>query len=211
LYRNTNCDSEFPIGFGNEDSEVSSFIDFLLTRRSAKPALLGEPGPSPEELNKILTAAARVPDHKKLAPWRFIVFEGEARAKFGEILAEACAAEEKPEPSPARLETERARLTRAPVVVAVISRAADRPGVPEWEQILSTGASCFNLCLAANALGYGTSWITEWYSYSPRVREALGLADNERIAGFIYIGTQREKQPDRERPALSEIISRWQG
>ena len=184
-------------------SEVSSLIDFLLTRRSAKPALLGEPGPSPEELNKILTAAARVPDHKKLAPWRFIVFEGEARAKFGEVLAEVCAAEETPEPSPVRLETERARLTRAPVVVAVISHAAERPGVPEWEQILSTGA--------ANALGYGTSWITEWYSYSPGVRKALGLADNERVAGFIYIGTEREKQPDRERPALSEIVSRWQG
>lgn len=190
---------------------MPSLIDMLLTRRSAKPALLGEPGPSPDELQQILTAAARVPDHKRLVPWRFIVFEGDARARFGEVLAEACEIEETPEPSPVRLETERARLTRAPVVVAVISRVVDKPGAPEWEQILSTGASCFNLCLAANALGYGTSWITEWYSYSPGVRKSLGLADNERVAGFIYIGTESEKQPDRDRPALSDIVSRWQG
>ena len=190
---------------------MSSLIDMLLTRRSSKPALLREPGPSADELQQILTAAARVPDHKKLVPWRFIVFEGEARAKFGEVLAEVCAAEETTEPSPVRLDTERARLTRAPVVVAVISRVVEKPGAPEWEQILSTGACCFNLCLAANALGYGTSWITEWYSYSPGVRKALGLADNERVAGFIYIGTATEKQPDRERPALADIVTRWPG
>lgn len=188
---------------------MPSLIDMLLTRRSSKPALLREPGPTPQELEKILTAAARVPDHKKLAPWRFIVFEGEARAKFGEVLAQVCAAEETVEPSPVRLETERGRLTRAPVVVAAISRVVPNPVAPEWEQILSTGAACFNLCLAANALGYGTSWITEWYAYSPGVRKALGLADNERIAGFIYIGTESEKQPDRERPALADIVTRW--
>ncbi|MCL4766811.1 MAG: nitroreductase [Hyphomicrobiaceae bacterium] len=186
-------------------------IDMLLTRRSAKPALLREPGPNPGELQQILTAASRVPDHKKLAPWRFIVFEGEARAAFGAALAEACAAEETAPPSPVRLETERARLTRAPVVVAAISRVVPNPGAPEWEQILSAGAACFNLCLAANALGYGTSWITEWYSYSPGVRRALGLAGNERVAGFIYIGTESEKQADRERPALSDIVTRWPG
>ena len=188
---------------------LPSLIDFLLTRRSAKPALLREPGPSAAELQQILTAAARVPDHKKLAPWRFIVFEGEARAKFGEALAAACAAEEASPPSAVRLDTERTRLTRAPVVIAAISRVVPSPGAPEWEQILSAGAACFNLCLAANALGYGTSWITEWYSYSPGVRQALGLAENERVAGFIYIGTESEKQADRERPALSDIVTRW--
>lgn len=188
---------------------MPSLIDLLLTRRSAKPALLREPGPSPEELQQILTAAARVPDHKKLAPWRFVVFEGDARAEFGEVLANACAAEEATAPSPVRLETERARLTRAPVVVAVISRLVPNPAAPEWEQILSAGAACFNLCLAANSLGYGTAWITEWYSYSPGVRKALGLAENERVAGFIYIGTESEKQPDRDRPALSDIVKRW--
>ena len=190
---------------------MPSLIDMLLTRRSAKPALLREPGPSPDQLQQILTAAARVPDHKKLVPWRFIVFQGDARAQFGNVLAETCAAEETPAPSPVRLDTERARLTRAPVVIAAISRIVEKPGAPEWEQILSTGAACFNLCLAANALGFGTAWITEWYSYSPGVRKALELAENERVAGFIYIGTESEKQADRDRPALSDIVTRWPG
>lgn len=190
---------------------MPSLIDLLLTRRSAKPALLQEPGPSPAELQQILTAAARVPDHKKLVPWRFIVFDGEARARFGEELAEACAAEEAMQPSPVRLDMERARLTRAPVVVAAVSRVVPNPAAPELEQILSAGAACFNLCLAANALGYGTAWITEWYSYSPGVRKALQLAENERVAGFIYIGTESEKQPDRDRPALADIVTRWDG
>jgi nitroreductase len=186
-----------------------SIVDFLLQRRSAKPALLIEPGPTAAELDTILTAAARVPDHKKLVPWRFVVFEGAARARFGEVLAQACAAEEATPPSEVRLEAERGRLTRAPTVVAVISRVTPNPAAPEWEQVLSCGAACFNLCLAANALGFATAWITEWYSYSPRVGAALGLATGERIAGFVYIGRERERQPDRERPALSAIVTRW--
>ncbi|HXF54393.1 MAG TPA: nitroreductase [Hyphomicrobiaceae bacterium] len=184
-------------------------LELLLTRRSVKAAMLGEPGPTSAQLEQILTAAVRVPDHKAVVPWRFIVFEGEARAEFGELLAAACLQEEREPPSPMRLATERARLMRAPTVVAAISRVVPTPGAPEWEQILSCGAACFNLCLAANALGYGTCWITEWYSYSPAVRKALGLADNERAAGFIYIGTARERQPERPRPALSAVVTRW--
>lgn len=188
-----------------------STLELLLSRRSVKAAMLADPGPNPAELANMLTAAARVPDHKKLVPWRFIVFEGGARSAFGEVLAEACQTEERDRPSPVRLEIERARLLRAPTVVAVISRVVPSPGAPEWEQILSAGAACFSLCLAANALGYATCWITEWYAYSPRVRAALKLADNERIAGFIYIGTARERQPERERPDLAAIVTRWQG
>jgi nitroreductase len=186
-------------------------IELLLKRRSAKPAMLGEPGPTAEQLSRILTAAARVPDHKKLVPWRFVVFEGEARAAFGRVLLKACVAEEKEAPSAARLETERTRLLRAPTVVAVVSRVTAHPAAPEWEQILSCGAACFNLCVAANALGFATCWITEWYSYSRSVRTALGLAPNERLAGFVYIGTAKEQQPDRERPDLAQIVTRWQG
>ena len=186
-------------------------VELLLKRRSAKPALLAEPGPSREQLDTILTAAGRVPDHKKLEPWRFIIFEGEARADFGRILLKACLAEEKQTPSAARLEMERTRLLRAPTVVTVISRVTPNPAAPEWEQVLSCGAACFNMCLAANALGFGTAWITEWYSYSPAVREALKLAANERIAGFIYIGTATEQQPDRDRPQLAKIVTRWTG
>jgi nitroreductase len=186
-------------------------VDLLLKRRSAKAAALGEPGPTPSQLETILTAASRVPDHKKLEPWRFIVFEGEARATFGRVLLKACLAEEKETPSAMRLETERTRLLRAPTVVAVISRVTSNPGAPEWEQVLSCGAACFSMCLAANALGFGTCWITEWYSYSPAVRAGLGLAANERMAGFVYIGTAKEQQPDRERPQLGKIVTRWNG
>lgn len=184
-------------------------LDLLLSRRSVKPAAMIEPGPTGAQLDTILTAASRVPDHKKLAPWRFLVFEGEARAQFGRILVQACTAEEKDPPSAMRLETERARLLRAPTVVAAISKVAARAPAPEWEQVLSCGAACFNLCLAANALGFGTAWLTEWYSYSPHVRRSLQLGENERIAGFIYIGTAKERQADRERPALGDIVTRW--
>jgi nitroreductase len=184
-------------------------LALLQARRSVKPDMLAEPGPSPEELDRILTIAARVPDHKKLVPWRFIVFEGEARKRIGDVFAEACRAEEKEPPSQVRLDMERGRFVRAPVVVAVVSRVVPRPGAPEWEQVLSAGAATFGLCVASNALGFGTSWITEWIAYSPRVRAALSLAESERIAGFVYIGTPKERPSDRERPNLSDIVTRW--
>jgi nitroreductase len=186
-------------------------LALLRSRRSVKPEKLVAPGPSPDELETMLTIAARVPDHKKLVPWRFIVLEGGARAQLGEIIAQACVAEEEQPPSEVRLATERGRLLRAPLVIAVISRVTAHRGAPEWEQILSAGAACFNLCLAANAMGYATSWITEWIAYSAAVRAALALADNERIAGFVYVGTAAERPEDRERPALSDIVTRWQG
>lgn len=187
---------------------MNEVIAMLAARRSVKPDMLVEPAPSADDLKTILTIASRVPDHKKLTPWRFIVFEGEARAKAGELFAKACEAEEK-EPSHVRLDTERKRFMRAPLVIAVISRISPRPGAPEWEQILSAGAAAFNLCLAANALGYGTSWLTEWVAYSPAVKAGLGLAENERIAGFVHIGTPKEKPEDRERPELSKIVTTW--
>lgn len=186
-------------------------LDLLAARRSIKPDKLAQPGPSPQQLETILTLAARVPDHKKLAPWRFVVFEGDARAKMGEIFAAACQAEDKEPPSPVRLDFERKRLLRAPLVVAVISRVVDSPGAPEWEQILSSGAACFNMCLAANALGFGTCWITEWVAYSPAVKAALHLRERERIAGFVYMGTASEKPADRDRPVMTEIVTRWPG
>ncbi len=190
---------------------TAGVIEFLSARRSMKPDLLAPPAPSAEELETILTVAARVPDHKKLVPWRFIIFEGEARQRIGEIFAEACMAEEREPPSRARLEIERRRFLRAPLVVAVVSRVISRTGAPEWEQVLSAGACAFNLCLAANALGFGTSWVTEWVAYSPRVRAALGLQVHERIAGFVHIGRPAAKPEERERPRLSEIVTRWAG
>ena len=134
--------------------------------------------------------------------------QGEARAAFGKVLAEICRAEET-EANAFRLETESKRFLRAPLVIAVISRVVKTPGAPEWEQILSAGAACQNLILAANALGYATQWITEWYGYSQGVRRALRLAENERVAGFVYIGTAKEKPDERERPDLAEIVAAW--
>jgi nitroreductase len=186
-------------------------IAFLAARRSVKPDRLVAPAPSPQELEQILTIASRVPDHKKLAPWRFIVLEGDARERLGEVVAQACVAAEKEPPSHIRLETERTRLMRAPLVIAAVSRVTAHRSAPEWEQILSAGAACLNLCLAANALGYGTAWLTEWIAYDKAIGAALGLADNERIAGFIYVGTPTERSEDRERPALADIVTRWQG
>ncbi len=189
----------------------NTVLKLLSTRRSVKPDLLGDPGPSADEIDTILTIASRVPDHKKLAPWRFIVLEGDARAQLGEKLAEACKAAEKEPPSDVRLTMERQRFLRAPVVIAVVSCAKAHRGAPEWEQVLSAGAACFNLCLAANAMGYGSSWLTEWIAYDKHVAAALGLADSERIAGFIYIGTAVARPEERERPALSDIVTRWHG
>jgi nitroreductase len=188
----------------------NSAIDVLLKRRSVSANALGEPGPDEEQLRQILTAASRVPDHKKLVPWRFVLFQGEARKAFGAVLAEACRREEK-EPSAFRLETEAARFLRAPIVIAVISRVVPNRAAPEWEQILSAGAACQNMITAAAALGFGAQWITEWYGYSQFVREALKLAPNERVAGFVYIGTAKEKPDERERPDLKDVVSVWQG
>jgi nitroreductase len=183
-------------------------IDLLLARRSVSANSLGEPGPNAAELELMLKAASRVPDHKKLVPWRFILFQGEARAEFGNILAEICRAEEK-DPGAFRLKNEANRFLRAPLVIAVISRVVKNPAAPDWEQILSAGAACQNLIVAATALGYGAQWITEWYGYSPGVRQALALAGNERVAGFVYIGTPKEKPDERERPRLADIVAPW--
>jgi nitroreductase len=183
-------------------------IAHLLTRRSVSANALGEPGPSEAEIEQILTAAARVPDHKKLVPWRFLLFQGEARKQFGKVLAEVCKSEEK-DASQFRLETEANRFLRAPLVIAVISRVEKNPAAPEWEQVLSAGAACQNLLIAATALGYGAQWITEWYGYSQGARAALKLADNERVAGFVYIGTAKEKPEERERPSLADIAQPW--
>lgn len=184
-------------------------LSLLLSRRSVLANNLGPPGPDAELLRKILTVAARVPDHKKLVPWRFVIFEGEARAAFGEILAKAYEASEA-DPSPVRRETEAGRFLRAPVVIAVISKAIERKGVPEWEQILSTGAACQNLLTAANAAGFSGQWITEWYAYDETVCRALGLEEGERVAGFIYIGTAKEPPQERDRPDLDDITRHWQ-
>jgi nitroreductase len=185
-------------------------LNLLTTRRSFKAVELAGPAPSSAELDTLLTIASRVPDHGKLTPWRFIVFEGDARLAAGEAIATAFAAKY-PDAKPEHVEAERQRLARAPLVVAVVSRAAPHVKIPEWEQVLSAGAAAMNLVLAANALGYGASWITEWYAYDRNVLDALGLAAHERIAGFVHIGKPPGLPEDRPRPALGEIATRFTG
>ena len=183
-------------------------IKLLTTRRSFKPVELSGPAPSPAEIETLLTVASRVPDHGKLTPWRFIVFEGEARQKAGDAIGAAFKAKY-PDSKPDQIEAERGRLARAPLVIAVVSRAGQHVKIPEWEQVLSAGAAAMNLVLAAHALGYGASWITEWYAYDRSVLDALGLAPNERIAGFVHIGRPPGVPEDRPRPPLSEIATRF--
>jgi nitroreductase len=184
-------------------------LELLQTRRSLKPIELVGPGPSATEIETLLRIASRVPDHGKLAPWRFIVFEGEARLTAGQAI-EAVFRTKYPDAKPDQLDYERKRLARAPLVIAVVSRAAPHVKIPEWEQVLSAGAAAMSLVLAAHALGYGANWITEWYAYDRGVLGALGLKENEKVAGFIHIGTPKQAPEDRPRPALAEIATRFE-
>jgi nitroreductase len=183
-------------------------LELLKTRRSVKALELSGPGPTAAELETLLAVASRVPDHGKLVPWRFIVFEGAARERAGEVIAAICR-EQRPELTPEQLEFERKRLARAPLVIAVVSRAGAHIKIPEWEQILSSGAAAMSLVLAAHALGYAASWITEWYAYDRRVLAALGLKPEEKIAGFVHIGRAVKRPEDRPRPALDSIVTRY--
>jgi nitroreductase len=183
-------------------------LELLKTRRSVKPIELTGPGPTEAEIETLLKIASRVPDHGKLAPWRFILFEGAARAAAGEAIASAFRAN-RPDATPDQIDFERKRLARAPLVIAVVSRAGPHVKIPEWEQQLSAGASAMNLVIAAHAMGYAASWITEWYAYDRRVLDALGIAANERIAGFVHIGRPARPPEDRERPELNAIVTRF--
>jgi nitroreductase len=183
-------------------------LELLKTRRSLKPIELTAPGPSGAEIETLLTVASRVPDHGKLVPWRFIIFEGEARLAAGDAIVAAFRAKY-PEAKPEQAEAERQRLARAPLVIAVVSRAGPHVKIPEWEQVLSAGAAAMNLVNAAHALGYAATWITEWYAYDRRVLDALGLAASEKIAGFVHIGRPGRPPEDRPRPPLAEIVTRF--
>ena len=184
---------------------MNDTLDLLQTRRSAKVPMLSEPGPSPGALDEMLALAARVPDHGKLAPWRFIVFSGAARERAGAIIAEVFAATQ-PGVEGKRLDLERHRFS-APLVVGVVSRAASHAKIPEWEQVMSAGAVCMNLTVAANAMGFATCWLTEWYAYDRAVLERFGLAPHEKIAGFVHIGTAPEPREDRDRPVLADLVT----
>ncbi|MBV9287312.1 MAG: nitroreductase [Hyphomicrobiales bacterium] len=184
---------------------MNDTIELLKRRRSSPPAIMSGPGPSSEELETILTVASRVPDHGKLAPWRFVLFEGEARERAGRV-ALAIRLADQPDLNETAKAEELRRFARAPLVVGVVSRAAPHVKIPEWEQVLSAGAACMNLIVAAGALGYSATWQTEWPAYDARFRAAIGLAELERVAGFIYVG-KAARVEDRPRPPLDQIVT----
>lgn len=190
-------------------TENPALKHYLATRRSIPAYQMREPGPKQAEIEEILLLASRVPDHGKLAPWRFVVYRGAERARIGEeLLALRLAVE--PGLSAELIEVERTRFTRAPVVIAVISKAAPHVKIPEWEQLMSAGALCLNVLFAANAVGYVANWLTEWFAFDERAFPLLGVRPGERVAGFIHIGSTDFPVVERPRPDLAETVT-WVG
>lgn len=187
-------------------SNDKTLFDYLSTRRSIPAPQMMDPGPDREAITSILTLASRVPDHGKLAPWRFIVYRGEERLRLGEKLL-GIALQKTPDLSAELQEVERMRLARAPVVIAVISTAAPHFKIPAWEQELSAGAVCLNLFMAANAHGFAANWLSEWIAYDEAAKALLGIQPQEKVAGFMYIGSTTFPQTDRPRPELSDIVT----
>jgi len=187
---------------------MPDIIDLLKIRRSVKPVEMSGPGPSPADLETILTLGARVPDHGKLVPWRFIVFEGDARQRAGAIL-ERLFGQKNPQATADQLEAHRKVFMHAPLVIAVVSRAKQHVKIPIWEQELSAGASAMNIVIAANALGYVASWLTGWAAFDRDALTALGVGEDEKLAGFIHIGRPTKPSQDRDRPVLNDIVTRF--
>lgn len=184
--------------------------DYLLSRRTVTAPFLAEPGPSPEELDQMLTIACRVPDHGKLAPWRFVIYAGEAREQVGERLHEL-AKRKWPERSQEQLDVERKHFLPAPLTVGVISTAAPHFKIPEFEQLLAAGNVAFNLCHGANALGFGAHWVTRWFAYDDEAAAILGAKEGERFVGFVHIGTPQTRLEERDRPDPKALTTVWKG
>lgn len=183
-------------------------LELMARRRSAPPLTMSGPGPDASELETLLNLAVRTPDHGKLAPWRFIVFEGDARTRAGALFAEVFAARH-PGSTEDQLATERKRFSHAPLVIGVISCAAPHAKIPEWEQVLSAGAVCMNLTHAASALGFVSAWLSQWVAYDRDVLNAFGLAADEKVAGFVHIGRRTSAVEDRPRPVLADVVTRF--
>jgi nitroreductase len=188
-------------------NDCSSILSLLETRRSGKPRELTGPGPRPAELERILTIAARTPDHGKLLPWRFVSVAEEQRDALETVLREALN-EEEPDALPAKHQKEHEFAHYAGALVVLVSAPVEGHKIPVWEQQLSCGAAGMNLMLAAHALGYVPGWVTGWRTYSERVRRAF-CAPGERIAGFIFIGHPARELEERDRPQLSDLWRQW--
>ena len=178
-------------------------LALMSQRRSASAQTLQAPGPSADELADLLRLAARVPDHGKMTPWRFVVLEGEAKAALVERLRALAATQ----PNPVKAAAALGKMSAPPVGVVVVSSPREG-GKPVWEQQMSAAAVCMNLLLAAEAMGYGANWITDWYSYDPAGRALLGLGEGEQVAGVIYLGAPGEDALERVRPDMATLVSR---
>ena len=191
-------------------NDTSSLLAFLKTRKSASAKAMGGEGPSPIQLAEILSIATRVPDHGKLTPWRFVVFQDEARAKVGKLFAQRWA-ELNPSHGEDTLNFHAGLFMRAPLVVAVVSTAAPHVKIPVWEQQMSAAAVCFNLEMASQAIGFDVQWQTDWVAYDEGAKAAMGVKANEQIAGFIYIGKSTLPLEDRPRPDVAQLTTHWNG
>ncbi|RRI02270.1 nitroreductase [Mesorhizobium tamadayense] len=189
---------------------ASPIIDFLLTRNSAPIPDLKEPAPSDTEIATMIAAASRVPDHGRLEPWRFILYRGEARVEIGKKLAALAEQREGPL-AEGRRNQELARFSRAPLVIGVVSVPRENPKIPQWEMFLSGGMAAMNLMIAANALGYGTNMISNWYSDVAEGRAILGLSPQERVVGFVHIGSYQGPAPERPRPDPAKLYAEYTG
>ena len=181
-------------------------LALLASRRSSAAQTLRAPGPGPSELADLLRLAARVPDHGKMTPWRFIVLEGEAKADLVERLEHLAAAQ----PNPGKATAALAKMSAPPLGVVVVSSPREG-GKPVWEQQMSAGAVCMSLLVAAEAMGYGANWITDWYAYEPAATALLGLGDGEQVAGCVFLGAPSEAPLERVRPDMEALVSRYGG
>ncbi len=183
-------------------------LDALLGRLSTPSRQLGPPGPDDAQLSRMLRAAVHVPDHGRLAPWRFLRIRGEARAALGRALASRLL-EREPDAPVDKQTKERERFSHAPCVIAVIARITPGHKIPESEQLQSGSCVCFSLLQAAHALGFGAQWLTGWAAYDPKILELLGLGANEHVLGFIHIGSIVTPQPERDRPDPATLLTDW--
>jgi len=190
-------------------NDLSSLPAYLSSRRSGKPRDLAAPGPSLDQLREMVRIAARTPDHGKLAPWRFVIVPDERRDALAALLEQSYRAE-KPEAGRLEIEAMHQFARQAPALVVVLSAPKTQSKIPLWEQEQSAGAATMNLLHAAHAMGFAGGWLTGWPAYNDSVRNAFGSAD-ERIAGFVFIGTPARELDERPRPELDDILSVWTG
>lgn len=183
---------------------ITETIELMLKRRSVLIKNLHEPGPNKQQLKTILTIASRVPDHRKLEPWRFIVIEKQQRHKLGKL----CAKIKQNEMTEEQLKIQQTKFTQAPIVICVVYKPVEHK-TPHFEQLLSTGAVCQNINIACTALGFGSQWITGWHAYDRSVMDILGLSIDESIGGFLYIGSYSEAPGERQRPNLDKKVMFW--